>query len=68
MKRVRVLSDIALFEPGRLQCCMCGCKPEDAWDPDPEGFELLEGHVWCEDCADKEKADQPQRLRAVSDL
>jgi hypothetical protein len=47
---------------------MCGCKPEDAWDPDPEGFELLEGHVWCEDCADKEKADQPQRLRAVSDL
>jgi len=43
------------FEPGCIQCCNCGQKPEDCWDMDPEGFvQDDENQVFCEECFVKE--------------
>ncbi len=43
---------IDMFEPGSIQCAICGCKPEDAWDTAPKGFKFIE--QWeCDECIEE---------------
>lgn len=46
-------TNIALFEPGCIICDVCGAKPEDGWDPNPDGFQYYsDEEQWeCDECA-----------------
>lgn len=40
------------FEPGSIQCCECGWKPEDPWNDSPDDFVKLDIKWYCNDCAE----------------
>lgn len=54
-----ITKDIALFEPGQIQCECCNAKPEDGWDPEPDGFVRCKetDAIVCEDCLKAEYAE-----------
>ena len=54
-----ITKDIALFEPGNIQCECCNAKPTDPWDTEPEGFRRCKESdaIICEECFVSENSE-----------